>query len=345
MDAKPFLSRNKILLLHVAFWLLYVSYRSFELQRYLGLGRAITFILLSVVLRMVAGYAHYFLILPAWLRNKKHLPYIAKVIALVAVVSIARLFFESRLMAWYDYEPMYYQTLSTSRILGVVWDTLTFMLFIGMIGFTTDWFELENKKKQLENEKLVAELNYLKARINPHFLFNTLHNLNYLVYAGSKNATDVIIRLSNIMRYMIYDASKDHVSLKKEIEYMNDYIHLESIRLNQAFTLNFNMNGLVSDIEIAPLILITFLENAFKHGVSDQAEDCRIDIDLTVSESSIRYRVANRKVAPGTAQRLKSGFGLENVKKRLQLSYPDKHKLTIADNPDTFETELILKRI
>ncbi len=345
MDAKPFLSRHKIVMLHVAFWLLYMSYRMFDMQKYMGFEHALGYITLSAVLRMIASYAHYFLILPQWLRDKKTLPYLARVIVVVAVVSVARLYTETWLMTWYNFEPDYYQVVTVSRVIGIVWDTFTFLLFIGMIRFTTDWFDLENKKKQLENEKLVAELNYLKARINPHFLFNTLHNLNYLVYAGSQNATDVIIRLSNIMRYMIYDASKDHVPLKKEIEYMNDYVHLESIRLNQAFTLSFNIQGNTNDIEIAPLILITFLENAFKHGVSDQTENCWIDIDLIVSADSIRYRVANRKVAPGTAQRLKSGFGLENVKKRLHLSYPGKHELTIADGTDTFETQLILKRI
>ena len=222
MDAKPFLSRYKIVMLHVAFWLLYISYRTFDLQKYMGLGPAAGFIGLSAILRMVAAYTHYFFVLPRWLRDKKTLPYLAQVIILVVVVSTVRLYVETWIMKLYDFEPAYYQVITASRVIGIVWDTMTFVLFIGMIRFTTDWFDLENKKKQLENEKLVAELNYLKARINPHFLFNTLHNLNYLVYAGSQNATDVIIRLSNIMRYMIYDASKDHVPLKKEIEYMND---------------------------------------------------------------------------------------------------------------------------
>lgn len=345
MNAKPFLNRHKVLMLHVAFWLMYLSYRTFDVQKYMGLRLALIFVLLSVILRMIASYTHYFFILPAWLRNKRSVQYGLKLTLLVAVVAAVRLYTETRLMAWFDFEPMYYQVITTSRVIGIIWDTLTFVLFIGMIRFTTDWFDLENKKKQLENEKLIAELNYLKARINPHFLFNTLHNLNYLVYAGSKNATDVIIKLSNIMRYMIYDASKDHVPLKKEIEYMNDYIHLESIRLNQSFTLNFDISGNINEIEIAPLILITFLENAFKHGVSDQAADCWININLAVSENSIHYRVANRKVGQGTAQRLKSGFGLENVKKRLLLSYPGKHELRITEQNDTFETELTLKRI
>lgn len=345
MNAKPFLNRHKVLMLHMAFWLLYISYRTFDLHKYMGLKMAVLFVVLSAVLRMVAAYTHYFFILPAWLRNKQSIQYAIKLTLLVAVVSAVRLYAETALMAWANIEPMYYQVITVSRVIGIVWDTLAFLLFIGMIRFTTDWFDLENKKKQLENEKLIAELNYLKARINPHFLFNTLHNLNYLVYAGSKNATDVIIKLSNIMRYMIYDASKDHVPLKKEIEYMNDYIHLESIRLNQAFTLNFNVSGNLNELEIAPLILITFLENAFKHGVSDQVEDCWIDIDLTVSADTIRYHVANRKIGQGTTQKLKSGFGLENVRKRLLLSYPGKHELNIADKNDIFETELILKRV
>jgi LytS/YehU family sensor histidine kinase len=203
---------------------------------------------------------------------------------------------------------------------------------------------LENKKKLLENEKLIAELNYLKAQINPHFLFNTLHNLNYLVYSGSARATEVIIRLSNIMRYMIYDANKEKVLLKKEIAYMRDYIHLESIRLNQQFTINFDCHGENDSVEIAPLIMLTFLENAFKHGVSDQQPDCRIDVKVDVQGDTICYAVSNKKIKNPGNKPLRSGFGLNNVIKRLQLSYPEKYTLDIRDESDYYKVSLTLHR-
>ena len=172
-------------------------------------------------------------------------------IILLAVIFCGRVLTENLVYTQFTTNEEYFKTLKLSRIISTVWDTLTFIVFTGMIRFVLEWFELENKRKQLENEKLNAELNYLKSQINPHFLFNTLHNLNSLVYVGAKNANDVIIKLSNIMRYMIYESGKERVPLSSEIAYMNDYIHLESIRLNNSFKLDFKITGQVEQVVIA----------------------------------------------------------------------------------------------
>jgi LytS/YehU family sensor histidine kinase len=222
-----------------------------------------------------------------------------------------------------------------------VWDLLVFMIFIGLIRFAFDRFDLEAKQKQLHNEKLTAELNYLKAQINPHFLFNTLHNLNYLIYAKSAAATDVVVKLSNIMRYMIYDASKSSVPLSKEIDLLNDYIHLESIRLNEKFDLQFEKNGDVASTEIAPLTLITLLENAFKHGVRDGESNCWIKIHLSVDSNEISYEVSN-KIVRSDSTKLKSGFGLQNLIQRLELSYPNNYSMNIENKNGIYRAKLTI---
>jgi LytS/YehU family sensor histidine kinase len=342
--AKHFVSRNKVLLLHVSFWVLYISYRFYDIQAYLGYRRALIYLSIPLAFNLTASYIHYFLIVPDWLKNKKPLAYTAKLLLLIIPLILARLLLENQIFANLIANENYYKTFTMARIISTAWDTMTFLIFTGMIRFTLDWFELENKKKLLENEKLIAELNYLKAQINPHFLFNTLHNLNYLVYSGSARATEVIIRLSNIMRYMIYDANKEKVLLKKEIAYMRDYIHLESIRLNQQFTINFDCQGENDSVEIAPLIMLTFLENAFKHGVSDQQPDCRIDVKVDVQGDTICYAVSNKKIKNPGNKPLRSGFGLNNVIKRLQLSYPEKYTLDIRDESDYYKVSLTLRR-
>ncbi len=340
---REFVFKNKVLVLHLSFWVLYFSYRFYDVQEYLGYKRALLYLPLAMAFNIVASYYHYFLILPEWFKTKKLFPYFLKIVVLLAIVVTLRILVENEFLPGLMGNEKYYQSVKLSRVISTIWDTMSFMIFTGMIRFTLEWFDLENKKKQLENQNLIAELNFLKAQINPHFLFNTLHNLNYLVYARSEKATEVIIKLSNIMRYMIYDAKKDCVPLKKEIDYMNDYIHLERIRLNQDFILNFEISGNVGTVEIAPLIMLTFLENAFKHGVSDSATDCRIDVELRSDERLIYFDVANKKLQ-NTNQKLKSGFGLENVKKRLQLSYPDKHTLTIIDDRENYRVSLTLDR-
>ncbi|GAB5410394.1 MAG: hypothetical protein BalsKO_27590 [Balneolaceae bacterium] len=238
-------------------------------------------------------------------------------------------------------DPEYYSNIHFPRVLSVIWGFMTFIIFTGMIKFTADWFRIDSEKKQLENEKLTAELNYLKAQINPHFLFNTLHNLNYLVQGKRKEAPQIIIRLSNIMRYMIYDANQTLILVTKEIQYMQDYIELERIRLNNPVNISFKISGEYKLTEIAPLILITFLENAFKHGVSDKSKNCWINVELSQKVNTLTYCVSNSKIAtPDFVE--KSGFGLDNVRKRLNLHYPENHELLILESEQHFEIKLIL---
>jgi LytS/YehU family sensor histidine kinase len=343
MGLRTFLDKYTVVVLHVCFWALYLSYRVYDIQEYIGVKHAFIYVSLPMAFTLIASYLHYFFILPEWLASKKSAPYFVKLFIVLAAVITLRIIAENQVFPSITPDPDYYKTLKLSRVISTLWDTLAFIVFTGMIRFTVNWFVLENRKKQLENEKLVAELNYLKAQINPHFLFNTLHNLNYLVYSKSENATEVIIKLSNIMRYMIYEANKNEVALQKEIAYMHDYIALESLRLNQSFTLDFNVQGSTREIHIAPLVLITFLENAFKHGVSDQEEKCWIKADLSVSPEQIRFTVANKKLKK-TQERERSGFGLENVTKRLQLIYPERHSIRIENGTDIFQIDLTIAR-
>jgi LytS/YehU family sensor histidine kinase len=341
---KDFLARNKLLLLHLSFWILYFSYRLYDLQGYLGGKKAVMYLGVTLLFNVSASYAHYFFVLPDFLTYKRVAPYLTKLIILLTVAITCRILAENAIMPLLTSNEKYYQSLKLTRLISTVWDILTFLIFTGMIRFTADWFDFENKKKQLENEKLNAELNYLKAQINPHFLFNTLHNLNYLVYTKSDSATEVVIKLSNIMRYMIYDASKEQVSLSKELTYIRDYIDLEKIRLNYPFDVNLQIQGDVSTVEIAPLIMLTFIENAFKHGISDQEKECYINIELIADNQQIKYKVSNRKMKVQPQKKLKSGFGLNNVKQRLQLSYPKRHQLTIEDAANSYSISLIIIR-
>jgi LytS/YehU family sensor histidine kinase len=335
--------KYRVLLLHVSFWVLYFSYRVYDLYDYLGLKKGAIYTGLPMFFNVIVCYVHYFFILPVLFRDKQWKKYARWLIILLLPIITLRILAENQIFIHLTSNENYYNTVKLTRMVSTVWDTLSFLLFTGMIRFVLDWFELENKKNQLENEKLVAELNYLKSQINPHFLFNTLHNLNYLVYAGSANATEVIIKLSNIMRYMIYDAGKEQVLLPSEIEYMNDYIHLESIRLNQVFQLDFPIHGAIDQVKIAPLMLIPFLENAFKHGVSDQETNCWIKIKLVIENDQLHYHVSNKKLKMTIQNKLKSGFGLSNVKKRLALSYPDKHTLEVIDTDEIYQIDLTLQ--
>jgi LytS/YehU family sensor histidine kinase len=220
--------------------------------------------------------------------------------------------------------------------------TLFIVIFVGMLRFAVDWFELEAKRKEVENEKLTAELNFLKAQINPHFLFNTLNNLYYLAYTKSDNTTEVIAKLSQMMRYMIYDSNHSKVQLSKEIEYMQNYISLERLRLNNQIPIIFELKGNTENVMIAPLIFITFLENAFKHGVSNNNPNAWVNISIELVDGQCIYQVENSKLEDKTEAHEKSGIGLQNVQRRLELSYPGKYQLMMEDKLDRYIVKLNL---
>jgi LytS/YehU family sensor histidine kinase len=336
-----FRGHHRMIVLHLIFWVLYFTYRIYDLQGYIGIDKAIAYVSIPLVSNLIASYTHYFFILPLWLSRQRIKTYATATLALLVIVVVMRIIIENQLYPMIVKNETYFQTVKLTRIISTLWDTIAFILFTGMIRFTVDRFDLESKQKQLQNEKLTAELNYLKAQINPHFLFNTLHNLNYLVYSRSTLATEVIIKLSGIMRYMIDEVNKSRVQLQQEVEYLSNYIHLESIRLTNPFELTFEKEGDFALIEIAPLTLIPLVENAFKHGVQDRTSGCWIKIRLEVREDKILFDVSNR-ILPIDPSRPASGFGLENLKKRLALSYPHRHHFVMSQQNSVHSVKLIL---
>ncbi len=212
-----------------------------------------------------------------------------------------------------------------------------------MLRFVADWFQLMATRKEIENERLTAELNFLKAQINPHFLFNTLNNLYYLAYTQSPNTTEVIAKLSQMMRYMIYDSNHDRVPLKKEVEYMENYIGLERLRLNDQIPISLKVIGEVERYTITPFIFITFLENAFKHGVSNSNPKAWVNVQLNLQDNQCIYVVENSKIKSAKPEaEEKSGIGLQNVKRRLELSYPGRHELVVQDQEEKYIVTLKL---
>ncbi len=334
------LLKNRIFWLNLAFWVLFFSYKFYDFTVFMSPWVAFVRIGLPMFFHIILSYAHYFFILPDLLRTKKILPYLSKLVPTIAVVMFFQVITENAVLSQFTSSD-YYEHFGWVRFVSTLWDQMSFMIFTGMIKFAADWFEIQNKKKELENQKLNAELNYLKAQINPHFLFNTLHNLNYLSQSKSDHATEVIIKLSNIMRYMIYESNKPNVVLSKEIAYIRDYLDLEGLRLNHKFDIQFDVSQVDTAIEIAPLILIPFVENAFKHGVSDKHPDSWVHIKLSSKSDRLEFNVENSIIAP-VLNNEKSGFGLINLKKRLALSYPERHRLEINQSNETYSVSLKL---
>ncbi len=339
---QPFIQRNRVAILHISFWCVYLSVFIYQITSYrrreFDLGEAFVQAAFHVLFNMLMAYINYFLLLPRFLERKKVLQYLLEFSVPFVLLMIPRIHLQRLLIDGYTFQERYFY--STTYIVQVSTTCLFLVIFVAMLRFAKDWFEFESKKKEVENEKLAAELNFLKAQINPHFLFNTLNNLYYLAYTQSPNTTEVIAKLSAMMRYMIYDSNYKQVPLSKEIEYMENYISLERLRLNNQIPIKFDIAGNTDQVMIAPLIFITFLENAFKHGVSNNSPGAWVNISISLQGKECTYRVENSKVKTVKDENGKSGIGLKNVNRRLELSYPEKHRLKVEDLEDRYIVQL-----
>ncbi|WP_162946595.1 sensor histidine kinase [Chitinophaga barathri] len=201
------------------------------------------------------------------------------------------------------------------------------------------WYAQNNRIVSLEKEKTQAELDMLKQQINPHFFFNTLNNLYALSLHKSDQTPDVILQLSDLMRYVIYKGQEATVPLKEEVQYLEDYIRLQEIRLKHRLKLRFEQHLEGKDLAIAPLLLIVFVENAFKHGIEPLEEEAYLHLYLRADEKGLIFICEN---PAGEATEGQEGIGLQNLRKRLALLYPGKHKMVAGRENHTFKAELHL---
>jgi two-component system sensor histidine kinase AlgZ len=347
------LYKKRELLLHTAFWAVYASFMvnhitSYQTGPHIHWGHVIGSSLISVSYLFILSYFNYLYLIPVFLLRKKVGLYILLFFVSFAVLALLRVGAETLAFG------QSWEARSLGRTQLIIQSTVSdlfIVLFIGLLRFAADWPALESRRRQLETEKLNAEVKFLKAQVNPHFLFNTLNNLYYLSTIKSDTAPLVIAKLSEVMRYMIYDSNHEQITLDKEIEYMQHYISLERLRLKEGIPLELEVTGR-TDMLISPLILITFLENAFKHGISNGSNHCWIKARLQVDDDRLVYAIANSKVkalaypanSVGIYPADGEGIGLANVKRRLQLSYPGKHQLQIEDREDSYSVTLTIDR-
>ena len=207
-----------------------------------------------------------------------------------------------------------------------MWLFLLFGFLGGLFQFFTDWFKKNKLKIELERKNYESNFALLRSQINPHFLFNTLHNIDTLIYDNQDKASKSLVKLSDIMRYMLKEAKLDFVDLSKEIEHLENYLSLEKLRLKNEKFLNYKTCGDSEGIKIAPMIMIPFVENAFKHCVDSSIEN-GIMIKITVENKKMNFVCENQYDKTETDKDKVHGIGLETVKKRLDLIYKNKHKV------------------
>lgn len=226
------------------------------------------------------------------------------------------------------------------RFLGLGSAFITF--WFASVGYqvTRAWFQSEQARRDLENEKLKTELSYLQGQVNPHFLFNTLNTIYTLAHRKSDRTAESVLQLSNLLRYVM-DSPPESVLLEDEIRHLEDFIALHKLRLTDKTRVSFDVTGHPSGIRIAPMLLLPFVENAFKHGVSSHRESA-IRFRLEIQANSIRFRSENARFNSAGIEKERTGIGIQNLQRRLTLLYPGAHDLHLSETPDQYVAELTI---
>lgn len=334
--------KHKITIIHLAFWAVYFSFFFYQISFGGGKERPVSESLreafIHVLFVVIIVYINYSFLLPRFLRDRNFLKYILS-FSFFFCLCIGTYIFIKRTETE---GTRIYEMFSSTRFLVHYSLTVLFIVaFISMFRFVEEWFGIEARKREIENEYLNTELRFLKEQINPHFLFNTLNNLYYLATIQSARTPEVIEKLSQMMRYMLYDSNRPKVRLEQEIEYMQNFIQLEKMRIDKPIPITFEVTGPTASIEIVPLILNTFLENAFKHGLNNHSTDGFIRVKIHSEGEFLTFMVENSKPENPDVKE-KSGIGFRNVMRRLELSYPEKYTLNISEDRSRYRVVLNL---
>lgn len=333
----------KKLLLHGLYWVLITGFFIYE-KRYLIYKASMPYFAVCVAARIslliVVAYLNLHYFLPRYLLKKSYLSYAFAVLLSVTGYLIIQSLFDYYLYG-YIIGPMrnssWMETLSYN-----FFSTLWYLGLMLALKLSMDWYEQQLLVQRITVEKLQAEVNFLRFQVNPHFLFNFLNNLYALTLKKSEQAPGMVLKLSDMMEYMLYDSNDAKVPLKKEIDYLDNFIELEKLRFNKEAEIIFNIRTGIGEQEIAPFLLLTLVENAFKHGVLDGRKgQSYIHIDLYLEGHELTFCVENTKVQGRGSY--KGGIGLINLQKRLDLVYPERHRLEIEDKGEVFGTKLVIE--
>lgn len=340
---------NQRTFLHIGFWLTYwiassyiiadlgnVSYKDFSWA--FRLWKAMSENAFFLILPILLFYGIFYFFLPKNTFQKNWIK-ISSIIAIVLLSVIAY-----RILVGYVVYPYIYHETYNGNLFGLsllINSGIKIYTLVGLAG-AIKMYRTREKQKQKEQElikeKLESELHFLRAQINPHFFFNTLNNIYGLARKKSDHTAEVVMRLSKLMRFILYECNSKTIPLSKEVKVLEDYIELEKLRYDDRLEINFNKKVDLLNQPIAPLLLLPFVENSFKHGASEMRFKSKIGIDLMVEKGHLFFSIKNNKNTEhktGT-----NGLGLKNVKRQLELIYPDQYQLDISESQNSFSVTL-----
>jgi len=332
--------------LHIFFWVAYLLFYTI-LYGFIS-GNFIDVLLQSLftlpIDMSITYFAIYYLI-PKFLLKRYYALYLFTLVISMLMAGAAE-----RLLNHFYVYPFFYPSyipanfpIFTPRFFNMTISVYSVVILASAIKILKYWVEERHRRMDLEIQNQSSELALLRNQINPHFLFNTLNNIHTLILKDSDKAADALLKLSEIMRYMLYEANVDEVPLEKELEYVASYIDLQKLRLPNPEIVKYQVNCNANRISIAPMILIPFVENAFKHSKKNSSKDL-IQIQINFFKNILFFSSTNQiKDKAIESFELAKGIGLKNVKRRLELLYPNRYTLKISSIEKIFEVQLTLQ--
>ena len=328
---------NTIVFKHFLFWCVVFLYYSSSLWQKKEFTYILQVVLFDILIQAAIAYTIIYVLVPKLLnKNKKALFFFL----IILMVVVSYLLFSAYIVFYVKQKQSnitYTEFIERATNLFNYTSSFVALLVPAVILMFFNYYKQQKETAELLKQKKTNELNALKNQLNPHFLFNTLNNLYTLALKKSDKTPEVIAKLSEILDYIIYRCKGNFVPLKNEISLLHNYIALEKIRYGKRIDIHFNQN-IESNVKIAPLLLLTFLENAFKHGVSQEINTATIDIDIKGNLEKIEFYLKNTKPSNSINNESKNrkSIGLQNIKMQLDLLYPNKYTLDIVNSVNTY---------
>ncbi len=304
--------------------------------------------LVEFPIHIVLSYFHAYYLIPKFVAKRKYFLYLLQLISALIFMYFVKTILTFQFINQ-DVWPEAIDSAKSSQLLYFTTVVLGEMYVIGIttaIKLTNDWINSKNRNQQLTQLNLETEIKYLRAQIQPHFFFNTLNNLYALTLEKSDKAPEVVLKLSELMQYVLYEAKDDIISLVKELKYMESYLELERLRYGNRLKYNLEITGDIDNVYLPPLILLPFIENCFKHGVSADDSNIVINMSFNTSGNKLIFTIDN-PVPKTTDKRFRQeneGIGIINVKKRLQLNYGKEYSLKISTTEDKYSVYLSIPK-
>ena len=336
--------------LHVLFWVGYYLLTFYWFSQVNAPDIAAIIALRVLLIHSILFYLNYYYLLPRFVEKGQYLIYLVVVILLLTGIFYLIRFSNEWLPIRESLtfrplkKPVFFARFFFGRGLYISLASSMAILFIS----STYWMNAQNQKRKqqamtLKNENLEAEMKFLKSQTNPHFLFNALNNIYALTYTNSPKGPEMIMKLSEMLRYVLYESNEKKVPLAKEIAYIENFVSFQSIKIEGQANIKTDFKNADVNVMVEPMLFIPFIENSFKHSKIENTEKTWIDISLFSDESKIDLQVRNSIPDKAFAKDQTGGIGLTNVKKRLQLLYPGQHELTIKEEEKkSFNVHLII---